>query len=81
MFTYDGVVIHHYVYMMKVIQEVKVICFQQIVWNPKWENAMDEKMVALDTNATWELVLTQGKIIIGCTESNIMWIDLQTNIK
>lgn len=41
---------------MKVIQEVKVICFEQIVWNPKWENAVDEKMVAFNTDAIWKLV-------------------------
>jgi hypothetical protein len=27
-FTYDGFVIHHYTYMVKVIQEVETICFQ-----------------------------------------------------
>ncbi len=27
-------------------------CFEQAVGNPKWDNAMDEEMAALDVNAT-----------------------------
>jgi hypothetical protein len=27
-FTYDGFVVHHYAYMVKVIQEVKPTCFE-----------------------------------------------------
>jgi hypothetical protein len=53
--------------MVRVIQEVEPICFEQTVGNPKWDNAMDEKMVALDVNATWELVaLREDKKTIGC---------------
>jgi hypothetical protein len=53
--------------MVKVIQEVELTCFEQAVGNPKWDNAMDEKMVVLDVNATWELVaLLKDKKIIGC---------------
>jgi hypothetical protein len=53
--------------MVKVIQEVKLTCFEQVVGNPKWDNAMDEEMVVLDANATWELVvLPKDKKIIGC---------------
>jgi hypothetical protein len=38
-----------------------------VVGNPKWDNAMDEKMAALDANATWELVaLPKDKKAIGC---------------
>ncbi len=65
--TYDGFVTHHYTYMVKIIQEVKPICFEQAVRNPKWDNAMDEKMVVLDANATWELVvLPKDKKEIEC---------------
>jgi len=53
--------------MVKVIQEVKPTCFEQAVENPKWDNAMEEEMVVLDVNATWELVvLPKEKKIIGC---------------
>jgi len=53
--------------MVKVIQEVEPTCFEQAVGNLKWDNAMDEKMVALDANATWELVtLPKDKKSIGC---------------
>jgi hypothetical protein len=38
--------------MVKAIQEVEPTCFKQAVGNPKWDNAMDEEMVALDANAT-----------------------------
>jgi hypothetical protein len=64
---YDGFVAHHYAYMVKVIQEVEPTSFEQAVGNPKWDNAMDEKMTALDANATWELVaLPKDKKAIGC---------------
>jgi len=53
--------------MVKVIQEVEPTCFEQAIRNPKWDNAMDDEMVALDVNATWELVaLPQDKKAIGC---------------
>jgi hypothetical protein len=66
-FTYDGFVAHHYAYMVKVIQEVEPICFEQAVGNLKWDSAMDEKMAALDANVTWELVaLPKDKKTIGC---------------
>jgi hypothetical protein len=65
--TYVGFVAHHYAYMVKVIQEVEPTCFEQTVGNPKWDNAMDEEMAALDANATWELVaLPKDKKAIGC---------------
>jgi len=53
--------------MVRVIQEVEPICFEQAVGNSKWDNAMDEEMAALDANATWELVaLPEDKKAIGC---------------
>jgi hypothetical protein len=65
--TYDGFVAHHYAYMVRVVQEVEPICFEQAIGNPKWDNAMDEEMAALDVNATWELVaLPKDKKAIGC---------------
>jgi hypothetical protein len=65
--TYDGFVVHHYAYMMRVIQEVEPTCFEQVVGNPKWDNAMDEEMAALDANASWVLVaLPKDKKAIGC---------------
>ncbi len=66
-FTYDGFIAHHYTYMVKVIQEVEPTCFEQAIGNPKWDNAMDEEMAALDANATWELIaLLKDKKTIGC---------------
>jgi len=53
--------------MVKVIQEVEPICFEQVVGNPKWDNAMDKEMTTLDANATRELVaLLEDKKAIGC---------------
>jgi hypothetical protein len=53
--------------MVRVIHEVEPTCFEQAVGNPKWDNAMDEEMAALDANATWELVaLPKDKKAIGC---------------
>jgi len=38
-----------------------------VVGNLKWDNAMDEEMVMLDVNATWELViLPKDKKVIRC---------------
>jgi len=52
-FTYDGFIVHHYIYMVRVIQEVEPTYFEQVVGNPKWDNAMDDdEMAALDVNAT-----------------------------
>jgi hypothetical protein len=67
--TYDGCVAHHYAYMVRVIQEVEPTCFDQAIGNPKWNNAMDEEMAALDANATWELValpkVTHSQLLEG----------------
>jgi hypothetical protein len=53
--------------MVKVIHEVEPTCFEQAIGNPKWDDAMDEEMVMLDTNATWEFVaLPKDKKVIGC---------------
>jgi len=53
--------------MVRVIQEVEPTCFEQVVGNPKRDNAMDEEMATLDANATWELVaLPKDKKAIGC---------------
>jgi hypothetical protein len=53
--------------MVKVIQKVEPTCFEQAVGNLKWDDAMDEKVAALDANATWELVaLPKDKKPIGC---------------
>jgi hypothetical protein len=53
--------------MVKVIQEVEPTYFEQAIRNPKWDNAMDEEMAALDANVTWELVaLPKDKKTIGC---------------
>jgi hypothetical protein len=65
--TYNGFVAHHYAYMVRVIQEVEPTCFEHVVGNPKWDNAMDEEMATLDANATWELVvLPKDKKSIWC---------------
>jgi hypothetical protein len=53
--------------MVRVIHEVEPTCFEQAVRNPKWNNAMDEEIAALDANATWELVASlEDKKVIRC---------------
>jgi hypothetical protein len=53
--------------MVRAIQEAEPTCFEQVVGNLKWDNAMDEEMAALDANAIWELiVLPKDKKTIGC---------------
>jgi hypothetical protein len=53
--------------MVRIIHEVEPTCFEQAVGNLKWDNAMDEEMVTLDANVTWELVaLPKDKKAIGC---------------
>ncbi|MCO5563971.1 hypothetical protein L7F22_017624 [Adiantum nelumboides] len=45
----------------------RTTCFEDAIGNKNWENAMDEEIVALDVNQTWELVpLPKGKKAIGC---------------
>jgi len=65
--TYDGFVVHHYAYMVRVIQEVEPTCFKQALGNLKWDNALDEKMATLGANIIWELVvLPKDKKAIRC---------------
>ncbi len=65
--THDGFVVHHYAYMVRIIHKVELTCFEQAVGNTKWDNAMDEEMVTLDVNVTWEFVaLPKDKEVIGC---------------
>jgi hypothetical protein len=53
--------------MVRVIQEVEPTCFEHVVRNPIWDNAMDEELATLDANDTWELViLLKNKKVIGC---------------
>jgi hypothetical protein len=50
--------------MVRIIQEVEPICFEQAI---KWDNAVDEKMAMLNADVTWELVvLLKDKKKIGC---------------
>ena len=64
---YDRYIAHHYAYMRKVIHESKPTCFEETLGKTNWDAAMDEEMVALDTNRTWELLaLPHGKKAIGC---------------
>jgi hypothetical protein len=43
------------------------ICFEDVIGHALWDKAMNEEMVALDVNRTWELVpLPEGKKVIGC---------------
>jgi hypothetical protein len=64
---YDGYVACHYAYMAKDVHDVEPICFEDAVGHALWDKAMDEEMVALDANMTWELVpLPEGKKAIRC---------------
>ena len=68
---YVGYTAHHYAYMTNVIEESKPTCFQEVVGKTNWDVAMDEEMLALDANRTWELVaLPYGKKAIRCK-----WVD------
>ena len=65
--TYDSYVARHYAYMAKIVQDVEPTSFEEAVGKREWEHAMDEEMVALDDNETWDLVqLPEGKKSIGC---------------
>ena len=64
---YDGFTAIHYASMVKVIQELKPISFEQAMGKEKWAKAMDEEMDALEANATWEsMLLPKDKNAIGC---------------
>ena len=42
-------------------------CFENVVGNVHWDDAMNEEMAALESNDTWELVpLPKHKKAIGC---------------
>ena len=53
--------------MASVVQVVEPTCFDEAIGNENWEKAMDEEMVALYGNDTWDLVpLPNDKKTIGC---------------
>ena len=63
---YDGFSTQHYAYMVKILEELEPSCFEDVVGKKNWEVAMDEEMVALDANHTWELMpLSHDKKAIG----------------
>ena len=65
--SYDSYVARHCAYMAKIVENVEPADFGEAVGKPEWEQAMDEEMVALDDNETWDLVqLPQGKKPISC---------------
>ena len=64
---YDSLAVHHYAYMVKVVQVQEPTCFEEAVGKLEWDQAMDEEMAALDVNQTWDLApLPEGKKAIGC---------------
>ncbi|MCO5600845.1 hypothetical protein L7F22_054961 [Adiantum nelumboides] len=50
--TYDSYVAHHCAYMAKIVQDKEPTCFDDAIGNIKWEQAMDEEMVALDMKSS-----------------------------
>ena len=64
---YDGLSAHHYAYMVKVLEEPESTCVKDAVVEEIREAFMDEEMVALDRNHTWELMsLPHDKKASGC---------------
>ncbi|MCO5568378.1 hypothetical protein L7F22_022077 [Adiantum nelumboides] len=57
----------HFAFMAKVAQDIEPTCFEEVVENDKWQEALKDKMDALYGNETWELVpLPKIKKPIGC---------------
>ena len=65
--VYNNCVAQFYAYMAKVAQDVEPTCFDEAIGNVNWEKSMDEEILALYGNETWDLVpFLQGKKAIGC---------------
>ena len=65
--TYDSYVARHCACREKIVQDVEPTCLDDAIGDAKWEKAMNEEMVTLDANETWDLVpLPEGKNVIGC---------------
>ena len=65
--SYDSYLAHHYAYMANVVQVIEPTCFEEAIGNENWKQTMDEEMVALYGNETWELVpLPKENKTIGC---------------
>ena len=61
--NFDCFAAHCCVYMVKVVQVQEPTCFGML----EWDQAMNEEMVALDVNQTWDLApLPEGKKAIRC---------------
>ena len=55
---------HHYAYMVKVVQVQEPTCFEEAIGTLEWDQAME--MAALDAKQTWDLApLPEGKKAIG----------------
>ena len=53
--------------MVKVLEELERTCFKGETMKKFWEATMDEEMVALHANHTWDFIaLPQHKGEIGC---------------
>ena len=48
---------HHYAYMVEVVQDIEPTCFQDAIGIPEWDVAMDKEVNVLDDNDTWKLTL------------------------
>ena len=51
---YDGFSAHHYAYTIKILEELESSCFKDAVGKKKLEVAMNEEMIGLYANHTWE---------------------------
>ena len=50
-----------------VVQNMEPTCVENMVEDVKWEHTIDEKMVALDANDTWDLVPSpESTNVAGC---------------
>ena len=57
---YDRLAMHHYAYMVKVVQDVEPTFFDDLFRDVKWEQSTDEEMDALEVNDTWIWCLCYG---------------------
>ena len=66
--TYDSHTTHHFAYMAKIVPDVEPTSLEEVVGKQECKQAMDEEIVALDENSTWDLeqFLKGKKPIIGC---------------
>ncbi|XP_016477881.2 putative mitochondrial protein AtMg00820 [Nicotiana tabacum] len=65
--SYDGISPKYQAYLAAFCTIPELTTFEEVVQDPRWVDAMQDEIAALESNHTWHVVsLPEGKVPIGC---------------